>query len=335
MYNFLKIGFLTIGLGLLSISFSPVFYRYVVGNKLVPSDFANGDLYRLSHLNTIKEPVQTCSFVKYVNPEKIDLYLIGDSFSFDLQSNNFLADTTYFGYWDRPLPELQKSANKKVIVLEMAERNIRKRFNTSTLFVESLNSLKNAAVPKSSASLVDNIEANFKGQEDRLRHVLFTNSFLLKIREWKAYLDHFVFRRADKNFVLGKKNKTIFYYEEADSTHEMSAFYPTNQADIVQISTNFENTISYLKKLGFDQVIISIIPNKVTILEPTLGNYNLLLPRLQEKFVAKGIKFVDTYSSFKASKQTLYYTSDSHWNCTGKQWWLTELNHSIKKHNTL
>jgi hypothetical protein len=58
------------------------------------------------------------------------------------------------------------------------------------------------------------------------------------------------------------------------------------------------------------------------------------LPRLQASFDKHSIDYINIYDSFKASSQTLYYTSDSHWNCTGKQFWIDQINNALQKKAT-
>ncbi len=72
--------------------------------------------------------------------------------------------------------------------------------------------------------------------------------------------------------------------------------------------------------MGFNEVYLSIIPNKVSILAPNLGDYNYVLERIQQHPDLKA-KYLDIYSIFKKQSQKVYSKSDTHWNCNGSSIW--------------
>ena len=81
-------------------------------------------------------------------------------------------------------------------------------------------------------------------------------------------------------------------------------------------------------KAGFDEVYLSIIPNKVSILSPDMGKYNQLIERVQSDLNLK-IPVIDTYSDFKKNPTKYYLKSDSHWTCEGRDIWLDKVNNIL------
>ena len=92
---------------------------------------------------------------------------------------------------------------------------------------------------------------------------------------------------------------------------------------------NINLTKEFYLKLGFDEVILSIIPNKTSIYAQNLGKYNHLIERIQQNSTLK-IDFIDVFSPIKSSKKMLYDVGDSHWNCEGKQIWVDKMNQKLK-----
>jgi hypothetical protein len=86
---------------------------------------------------------------------------------------------------------------------------------------------------------------------------------------------------------------------------------------------------SQYRAMGFDKVIYSIIPNKVSICEPG-SNYNHLITRIQD---SKNRRFdiIDAYGMLSAIGCRAYDGNDTHWNCKGRDVWLDNVNASIKE----
>ena len=80
---------------------------------------------------------------------------------------------------------------------------------------------------------------------------------------------------------------------------------------------------------GFDEIYLAIIPNPVTIINPTLSNYNELIPTIHKVDTLR-MKILDIYSIFKQNPSAYYAKSDSHWNSAGLQLWLDGFNKRLK-----
>jgi hypothetical protein len=178
--------------------------------------------------------------------------------------------------------------------------------------------------------LMNYIFPNSEGIELRLEHTIFNYDFFLIFKEIKANLNLQFFDRVGKNVVIAKKKDAIFYFEEADPKEKQSAFYPITQSEIDNFITQINLAKDRYLKAGFDEVYLSIIPNKVSIMSPDLGTYNHLIERIQaDKRVS--IPTIDIYSEFIKSPNKYYLKSDSHWNTNGRDIWLGKVNEFLSK----
>jgi hypothetical protein len=78
--------------------------------------------------------------------------------------------------------------------------------------------------------------------------------------------------------------------------------------------------------LGFDEVYLSIIPNKTSVLAQDLGEYNHLIERMEGNKDLK-MPVISVYADFM--KKNLYLKGDSHWNCEGQQIWIDKVNERL------
>ena len=83
----------------------------------------------------------------------------------------------------------------------------------------------------------------------------------------------------------------------------------------------------YLRQ-GFDEVYLSIIPNKTTVVNPPMGRYNRL-PERVETHPALEVPLVSVREVFMQQGPQLYQRGDSHWNCQGRQLWLGRVNQML------
>ncbi|MEA5457420.1 hypothetical protein VB796_00115 [Arcicella sp. LKC2W] len=318
-------------------AYSPLIYK---STGLFPDDYRYGDLYRLSYLPDFKEKATKCPTLKKdIAKQNVHLFIIGDSFTEAerVSQNDF--DVTNYSYihWAKQA-DIQLDTNKKnILILETVERTFKEHFSQKAENFKTERTISKGVQPQKSwkQTLRDNstewLKYIFpKGIEERLEHTLFNYDFFLKFRELKATLNHHVFGRIEHKVVLSKNEKSLFYFEEADSTNEYSAFYPISQEEIDRFVLNINETRNAYLKAGFDEVYLSVIPNKISILSPDLGNYNRLIERIQsDKRVQTPI--IDTYADFRKSPDKIYLKSDTHWSCAGRDIWLEKVNKILKK----
>lgn len=318
-------------------AYSPLIYK---STGLFPDDYRYGDLYRLSYLPEFKEKATKCTTVKTeISKQNTNLFIIGDSFTEAerVSKNDFDVTNYTYTHWAKQ-SDIQLDTNKRnILILETVERTFKEHFSqkAENFIIEGFQKKHEKTTKtwkqKIKEKAIDIAKFIFpKGIEERLEHTLFNYDFFLRFRESKAALNHKIFGRIEHKVVLSKNEKSIFYFEEADSTNEHSAFYPVSQEEIDRFVLNINETRKAYLKAGFDEVYLSVIPNKVSILSPDLGNYNRLIQRIQaDKRVETPI--IDTYSDFVKSPNKIYLKSDTHWSCTGRDIWLEKVNKILKK----
>ena len=316
--------------------YSPLVYRWAASKHLFSDDYRNGDLYRLCYLPQFKEQAKACPppSVKKTS-SKVHLYIIGDSFTEESRVHaNDVASTQYtYIHWDKS-KSIQLDTNAtNILILESVERSVKGHFShNANEFVVTSKPEEAIKTPSPILKRIDDFVTLFipEGIEERLEHVLFNYDWVLTLREWKANMNLRLFNRVENKVVLSPEKDALFYFEEADSTHEKSSFYPISKAEVDTMVTHINQTSKQYQQLGFDKVYLSIIPNKVSVIAPNMGNYNHVIERIQtDKSLT--VPFIDTYQVFKNSGKRYYLTSDTHWNCEGRDVWLKEVNGLLKK----
>ncbi|MEY4538505.1 MAG: hypothetical protein RLZZ306_262 [Bacteroidota bacterium] len=331
--KYLKYSLLFLAINLWLQAYSPLIYK---SSKLFPDDYRNGDLYHLSYLPQFKEKLEPCQSVKHNQPiQNVNLYVIGDSFTEEQRVNKTdLIASNYFNvHWSKQA-EIELDTNKRnILVLETVERTFREHFSKEvnnfkikTQVNENKSNLSWKQVLKTRINQsILFIFPSSESIEQRFEASLFSYDFFLKFREFKAILNYEIFGRIEKKVLLSKDKKNIFFSEEASSTDSHSAFYPFLDDEKNILINNLNLTREKYLKSGFDEVYLSIIPNKVSVISPNLGTHNNLIQRIQTDNKLE-ISVIDVYSDFQKKPLNYYLKSDSHWTCEGRDLWLNKIN---------
>ena len=337
MLKILKYIFLASAIFYWAISHFQSLYNWAGKNKIYPDDYRYGDLYRLSFLPSFKEKDEKCAdFISKSDKNKnTHLFILGDSFTDDsnINSNNFASENYTYIHWDKPQKVNLDTTKTNILILETVERSLKMHFAKVSKDIFSENK-QNAVVDSGNGFLlkaknfVEVFSHNTQKTEERLWQTLFNYDFVLFFKEIKAELDLKLFDRKSPNYNLSADKKEIFYFEEASVSCPNSAFYEVSDAEIEKMVENMNADYLQYKKLGFNEIYLSIIPNKVSILAPNLGAYNHVLERVQNHPNLK-IKFIDTFSIFKKSPENVFSKSDTHWNCKGASMWQKSVNELV------
>lgn len=314
-------------------AYSPLIYKW---SRLFPDDYRNGDLYHLSYLPQFKEKLPTCESEKNnKNLQNANLYVIGDSFTEEQRvSKNDIKAAKYLNvHWNNQVDIQLDTTKKNILILETVERTFKDHFSKEVTNL-NLGSRKEQVLTNKSwkRAIKDDIDEivtfifpEKDSIEQRFEASLFSYDFFLKFRELKATLNHLIFGRVEKKVILSKDESNIYFSEEASSTDSHSAFYPLSDIEKDTLISKINATRQQYLKAGFDEVYLSIIPNKVSILSPNLGEYNRLIERVQGDSKLN-IPIIDTFSEFKKQPSIYYLKSDSHWTCEGRNVWLNKVN---------
>jgi hypothetical protein len=267
--------------------------------------------------------------------QNVNLYIIGDSFTEEqrVSKKDIIAANYTNIHWSKETDIQLDTTQKNILILETVERTFKEHFSQE---VDNFNlgkiNQENTERKSWKRRLKEKIDRSIafifpksESIEQRFEASLFSYDFFLKFRELKANLNNIFFDRIEKKVILSKDKNNIFFSEESSPTDSHSAFYPFNDKEKAVLVNNINNTQKKYLSEGFDEVYLSIIPNKVSILAQDLGNYNHLIERIQADS-SLNTPIIDTYSEFIQNPSKYYLKSDSHWTCEGRDLWLKKVN---------
>ena len=321
--------------------FRPVMHQ-LYETQVVVDDYRYGDLYRLSNLPQFKEPRTPCPNPAFTNAtlpaSAPNLYIIGDSFTEPgrLSATDLPVHQLRWQHWENPNRQLVQldTSRRNVLVLESVERHVRDHagipINKLIVVADSNRTgVPEPQKPSWQAQLVEIVRS--KGIEERLETVLFSHDLFLFFRECKAVINQRWFNRLAPTVSLSTNQQHIFIYLDTTPDRPLnSAFAPLSDVEVDTLVAHVNEAAARYKQAGFDDVILSIVPNKATILDPGRGVYNHLIERVQQH-PTLAISVVDIYTPFRAPHPPYYARGDSHWNCAGRQIWLDALTRAISK----
>ena len=322
----LKYSCLVVFTGLWALGFSNDFSKWFFEKGILKDDYRYGDLYRFSNLPQFRVPKQTCiPAKKEIKSPNTSLYIIGDSFTEAerISGSDFVAGSyERFFIGDTSFVKLDKT-KKNILIIETVERHFIERF---TKPYQNLNLGKTASYTKK--SLKNEIYTNYWYNSERHEAVLFSSDFFLTIKEWKAWINYQFFGRVDDHVVLSKDKKQILFHLDAQPSGITSSFNKISDKEIGQLVENVNITYDFYRKLGFEEVYLTIAPNKTSIVGTDLGTYNHLIERIQNHSSLR-MPVIDVYTPFHTSKKMFYDVGDTHWNCEGKQIWIDKVNQKL------
>jgi hypothetical protein len=301
--------------------------KYLYEKGILKDDYRYGDLYRLSNLEQFKESSAKCESLKIANHTDATLYLAGDSFTEEgrIGAEDFLAKNYQRFEVAKPNEPLKLTNGRKILVIETVERHLRERFTTVWSNLDTTALQKELREEKSFTDKMIDLKVPYS--EELHQAALFGFDFIMKIKEWKAALNHEVFGRVDEKVKLSSDEKQILYYLDNDPGVS-SNFDEVSNKEIENMVKNINATYEKYLKLGFDEVYLSIIPNKTTRYGKDLGHYNQLIDRIEHNPDLK-MPVISVLKEFESGDY--YLKGDSHWNCAGQQLWLNKVNQAISK----
>ncbi len=323
----------------------PIFRRAAFEWGLTQDSYRYGDLYRLSNLAQFKQPTEVCpkKFANTHSKNNVALYIIGDSFTEKERIN--ASDFNTNGYlrlhWNDSLHTSLDSSKRNILVLQTVERHFREHFAAPVhqLIIDNgrhtaSESQKDVAVQQSNVQDIflmayKDAEKILKESEESLISFLFSGDFFLRFKEWKAALNLHYFGRHSDQVALSPDGKNILFCWDTDSSRITSSFKYLPDNELINLVQQVNQTREYYRKQGFNEVYLSIIPNKTSIVAPEMGNYNHLIERVQQHPLLQ-TPFIDIWTTFSKNRQTVYSLSDTHWSCQGQMLWLEEINRRLE-----
>jgi hypothetical protein len=294
---------------------------YLVDQEIIGDDFRYGDLYRLSNLREYKEEVVKCNAPFAGKKAPVTLYLSGDSFTETgrLHPNAYASTGFFRSAVNTPAQNLQLVKGKKILVIETVERHTRERFALKP-WMSWTPAPKVRAVAQKKSLWGRLLDWEIPYREEMHEAVLFSSDFILAIKEWKAGFHKQVFDKVDPK--VGVVNEHLVYEMDLEPGVS-SVFDPVEEEELARIVQHMNETRERYRALGFDEVYISVIPNKSSLLLTQDARYNRLVERI-EQHPALEVPVISVWEEFR--QKDYYLKGDSHWNCEGQQVWVDKVN---------
>ena len=347
----LRWAFLMASGGLLVVALSPEMQRWFDRRGYIPNQYGYGDLYNLTNLPGFKEPdyLVNKNLTEADKPTKryhdVNLYTIGDSFT-DIDTSYYAGNRNVHVWVGSPPPAVEPldTTKKNILVLQYIERVLQERMywpDYQKMYIDEGIVVATPTTPVGKRVASKNVNPADKpgvthsgvtewllaqfGQEinQRLEFILFNGSLATRFKEAKAQLMLSLFGRVT-GAVISKDRKHLFYQPEADSAYILSAFRPISDQRLDTLVNNLNTTRQHYLGMGFDEVYLCLIPNKVTILDPTYGVYNHQIERIEAnpRLELPVISMIDSVRQHPE----WYHLGDGHWNRQGKRFWLRQVN---------
>lgn len=295
-----------------------------------PRDF--GDLYYLSGLHDFKSKVPVCAHhaQKLSSKKKLKFFVIGDSFTMYIPDSSFSSDEYLFTHWDDQSHVILDSSYTNILLIESVEREVMNLFmNEQSGNIVAKQGGKGGFHLQKLYRRTPEMRFNryFFGNgiiEEDIQLLLFSGPVFRPLTELKAYLNLHLFGRLDRKVSMSKNMHVLYYKMEAARELKSSSFDVISDDEVSVMVENMNRTSNAYRKMGFDNVLFSMIPNKVSILEPGT-NYNHLLERIQSH-ANRRFEVIDAYSMLRQMGSSAYLFNDTHWACSGRNLWLDTVN---------
>jgi hypothetical protein len=295
-----------------------------------------GELYYFNGISDFKRELPT-PVRKYrlseKNPalNKADILTFGDSFfdvSFQKTFPERLSDTLNLKVYSymtqdptRANPFCVLNSNNfmnngpsKYIIFETVERNVHVKFDKPY----EINCVTQEIKPKPADKVIKVI---FKNNSEKLFATLLKRGYIFnRLYEFFVTIRFKLFGYISP--LTAKYNISnepwIFYSLEYDDIPGGFA-YQYSDEEIERYADNILALSKNMKETYNLDLIFMPIPNKYTIYHEMVDThaYNNFLPRLYNELNKRHVQYVNLYTEFKSSKDTLYYGTDTHWNKKG------------------
>jgi hypothetical protein len=327
---------LFVGCIIWAVGLSPSILPWLWKEQVVEDGYQYGDLYRLATLSEFRDPRKECADyappAKANSAKKVHLYIIGDSFTEKgrVSKKDFAVDDYTYVHWADFLHIKLDTTEHNILLIETVERHFRQKLATQMQVLIPDSATFVTRVPP--GKLVHRLDEAFSGSHtaDRLDGFLFQNDLALRVKEWKSDFNHYFFNRVKSGVTMVNNDRDMVYYMDTDTPEVTSAFTPIRSTELDSMVTNLNASRAFADSLGFDHVILSIIPNKVSVINPEYGEYNNLIQKIY-RHPKLGMPYIDVLADFRKMGRASYLKGDSHWTCQGQALWLNKVNALINQ----
>lgn len=321
------------------IGFIPAWQRELARRRWIADQYQYGDLYNKTNATQFREQnfrttdQLDSTDLPLTKQAGVHLYTIGDSFT-DIDTAYYAAEKNVHVWIGRGPQAIHLDSTKRnVLVIQIIERVLQERFHgepsrlyTTQALVDSTCIKPPAAAPPNLLGSV--LETRFGSDlNSRLEFMLFNNKYALRAKEWKAAMLLNWFDRAS-GARLSASKQHAFYDIEVDTMARLSSFRHLAQTDIDTVVNQINAVTAYYRQLGFTEIYLTLIPNKSTVLAPTLGTYNHQIERIERHPKLEPV-VISTYNTIRRHP-SWYHQGDGHWNQQGRRYWMRLVNGLVK-----
>ncbi len=295
---------------------------FEIFTKYTPNPYRNGDLFLYSNMPGYKTNLNR-SIIKTYNKlqnNNISLTIIGDSYMRDFNSTSFCVNAYNFIHWDNIPHSITRLDNKKtnILIIETTERYCRWRLkNSNPLYIN-----------ENSNKVIDSIKIKLSA-EDNIQYIVTNLDFLLPFKELKAYIYLNIFDKFDERVTKPNEKGRLYLKETIDPENNSSCYNKISENEIDEIVNYINTTYKNAKKIGFNKVYFSIIPNAASLYNQSELPYNHIIERIQRNPNLK-VSYINAYKILRKQTKSVFYYNDSHWNRFGQILWLTHINELLK-----
>ena len=315
-------------------------FNAVVTEKLIPGYWDNtkyGELYYFNYITRFKEEGMPSVIEKYQYSEnqadidETEIFTVGDSY-FDIargtQYPKRLMEETHkkvhYIYEDYPLKYLisnnYSSKEPSLMILEFVERYIPYKFSSPHLMEYTPEKTK-SKLRQAGSKIKDLV---FYDRSEELYDALLKRSYLTNlIYSSIATLKFDLFGYISSltpAYSLDHEIPWLFYHDQVNGENT-SFYYQFSDAEIENICDNIKDLEKKLMDNYNIRLVFFPVPAKYTLYHWVIDNnddeYNHFLPRLFKGLEKREIPYINIYDDYTASKDILYYGTDSHWNLKG------------------
>ncbi len=305
------------------------------------SMFEDGDLYRFAKVLYFKTPMpaRVCHEGEEPDsdPDTASMIIIGDSFMetcrghapfpADIAARSGQSvypeyaglepecfDPVYFCWKNNLDPD-----KKRTVILERIERYILHDYIQlpDTDFAEV------KASENERESWLTTMKRRWFTQAEKNYEVFLTSSDVTTplIELWNSLRFTLLRQISDQTPRYAMQPPFLFEKEEVSPVMNTSFYYRHTDSIIARIADN----IVLFKQMLHDRYNADFwfmpIPNAYTLYHEFVNHdrYDNYLPRLCKELELRGVRVINVYPAFKASRDILYFPTDTHWNAAGER----------------
>lgn len=306
--------------------------HWLYESGVIVDDYRYGDLYRLSTLPQFKQDHHACPSPKRSSDTaSTHLYLIGDSFTEPerIDESDFRVGHFQRVSWGRQQRVQLDPSKRNVLLIESVERHFRQHFGYPITEFMVVSDTSHTPLPKPTLWQAVSHDFHRTDVEERLESSLFSHDWAFWFKELKASLTLNWFGRTNPKVSLSQDQQQIFLHLDTDTTlQNVSSFSPLTNQEVSLLADSVNAVAARYRRLGFNEVYLSIIPNKASILETHRTDYNHLIERVQAS-PRLTVPTINIYDAFKHDSASPYLKGDTHWTCAGQTQWLERVRKKI------